>query len=284
MNGGNLLVLIVASAVLLTALATFAEGADKKESGEELYVGDLFGRDTLLYFVEVNNRLHPYRVYFPQSYQYVQEPKSPDFKPFPLVVVCHSSGADEVAYFGWKGHTDRIQTIAEERGYVVACPGAPGRHWHNEPKTEDPEVIIKKGGLCKEEGIAVIMEVIREVTKQFWIDKDRVYATGASSGAIAVYGAASRYPETFAGVAGVCGGFTDNMIEGLAKVPVLMFNAQKDKTFKIDRIREQKEKLEAAGGEVKLHEVPTGHGGYRDLKSYAVLFDWFDAQRGAPEK
>ncbi len=82
---------------------------------------------------------------------------------------------------------------------------------------------------------------------------------------------------------GVCGAFPDEMVEGLRKAPVLIFNAQKDKTFNVDRVREQKQKLAAAAGEVKLHEVPGGRGGYGNLQSYALLLDWFDAHRGTPE-
>ncbi|GAF95898.1 unnamed protein product, partial [marine sediment metagenome] len=99
---------------------------------------------------------------------------------------------------------------------------------------------------------------------------------------IAAYGTAAKYPETYAAVAGVCGAFADDMIEGLTKVPVLMFNVQLDKTFDIERIREKKSELEAAGGNVTLHEVPTKHGGYRNLKSYKVLFDFFDKHRRDP--
>ncbi len=73
------------------------------------------------------------------------------------------------------------------------------------------------------------------------------------------------------------------MIDGLTKVAVLMFNAQQDKTFDIERIREIKAALEAAGGNVILHEVPAKHGGYRNLESYKVLFDFFDQHRREPK-
>jgi len=242
-------------------------------------VGDLAGRDTYLCFAEVNGRLHPFRVYFPHDYEFVEDKQSPSFRPFPLLILCHSVGLDENAYFQWKGNEDRIQTIAEERGYIVACPAAPDRSWHNYPGEKDREVLLRQGGICKPESVDIIMEVLREMAKHYWIDDDRVYLAGASSGAIATYETASRNPEGFAAVAGVCGGFTDELLQGLSKVPVLMFNAQKDTSFPIDIIRWQKEKLEVAGGTVVLHEVPGGHGSYRNLESYEVLFDFFDQHK-----
>jgi homoserine acetyltransferase len=69
------------------------------------------------------------------------------------------------------------------------------------------------------------------------------------------------------------------LIDPLVKTPVLMINAQKDRHFAIDKVREQKTRLESAGGQVRLVEVPGGHGGYRDLATYKILFDWFDGHR-----
>ncbi len=167
-------ILCVAACVL--ALAVLSGCAVTKPC-----VGDLAGRDTRLYFAEVEGKLYPYRVFYPTSCRYVQNPKSPDFRLFPLLVACHSSGADETWHVEFKGHPDRLQTIAEERGYVVACPAAPGRHWHNDPRDMDPETFRAKGGLCRPEAIAVIMEVARGMTKQMQIDQNRVHLAGASS-------------------------------------------------------------------------------------------------------
>ena len=84
----------------------------------------------------------------------------------------------------------------------------------------------------------------------------------------------------FAGeVAGVCAFMDKELIDPLAKTPVLMINAQKDRHFAIEKVREQKTRLESVGGQVRLVELPGGHGGYRDLATYKILFDWFDGHR-----
>ena len=245
---------------------------------EQPYVGDAGGRDTVLCFAELNGRLYPYRVYYPRGYKFSQKPKSPDFKLYPMAIFCHSSNADESAYFMWRGNSDRLQTAADQRGYVVVAPAAPGRYWHDRDWTEEKaeQGLVRYRDVCKQEGIDVLMEIVPEMVKQNWIDKDRVYLTGASSGAIVTYGTAAQHPEKFAAVCGVCGVFMDDMVEGLANVPVLMFNAAKDKLFPIDRVRSKMKKLVDAGGDVTMHLEPGGHGGYRDLDSYGVLFDFFD--------
>jgi poly(3-hydroxybutyrate) depolymerase len=221
--------------------------------------------------VELDGRLHPYRIFFPSRYVPAPEKEGGSVPKFPLVIACHPGGGDEHSYFEWKGNADRIQTIAEERGYIVACPAAPANNWHETAAGSE------FGFACKKETPGVIMAVVREIIRQRQVDESRVYLMGASSGGIATYVTAARNPGVFAAVAGVCAFLDKDIVDGLAKTPVLMVNAQKDRNFAIDKIREQKTRLEAAGGKVRLVEVPGGHGGYRDLATYKILFDWFDA-------
>ena len=223
--------------------------------------------------VELNGRLHPYRIFFPSRYVPAPEKAGASVPKFPLVIACHPGGGDEHSYFEWKGNADRIQTIAEERGYIVACPAAPGNNWHEE--TAGSEF----GYACKKESPDVIISVVREIIRQRQVDESRVYLMGASSGGIATFTTAARNPGTFAAIAGVCAFMDKELIDPLAKTPVLMINAQKDRHFAIDKVREQKTRLESAGGQVRLVELPGGHGGYRDLATYKILFDWFDGHR-----
>jgi poly(3-hydroxybutyrate) depolymerase len=223
--------------------------------------------------VELDGRLHPYRIFFPSRYVPAPEKEGGSVPKFPLVIACHPGGGDEHSYFEWKGNADRIQTIAEERGYIVACPAAPANNWHEAAAGSE------FGFTCKKESPDVIMAVVREIIRQRQVDESRVYLMGASSDGIATYVTAARNPGIFAAVAGVCAFLDKDIVDGLAKTPVLMVNGQKDKNFAIDKIREQKTRLESAGGEVRLVELPGGHGGYRDLATYKILFDWFDGHR-----
>jgi len=235
----------------------------------------------MLCFVDVGDRLHPYRIFFPSRYRHVQNKKALDYDPLPLVIACHPSNSDETQYFAWPFKEDRIQTIAKERGYVVVCPGAPGGNWHwgKADPTKKPEDIDTSTSPAKEQAAEIIMAIVREVGKQRHIDKTRIYLTGASSGAIASYDTAAKNPETFAAVAGVCGAFTDDMIEGLTKTPTMPFSAVKDKLFPIKLVQRQVKRLNDAGGDCTMHEVDKGHGGFRDLESYKVLFDYFEKHR-----
>lgn len=47
-------------------------------------------------------------------------------------------------------------------------------------------------------------------------------------------------------------------------------------------MRESAQALKKAGGTVKFVETPGGHGGYRNLETYKLLFKFFDAHRRQP--
>jgi predicted peptidase len=250
--------------------------------------------DTEFCMVEYEGQMRPYRIFFPSSYIHGQKAPKGEAKEFPLVIVLHPAGGDETSYFQWKGEPARIQVVAEERGYIVAAPALPPLP--ERKKEEEPEAEGEKPGegdfvssywnrLAEVKIPEMVSALVREIKKQRWIDDSRVYLMGASKGGMSTYLAASREPETFAAICGVVALFPDEAVEGLSKVPVMMFNATRDKHFSIDKAREMVEKLEAAGGEAKLHVVEGGHGGYRNYEAYNLIFDWFDAhQRKAEEK
>jgi len=234
---------------------------------------------TTFCMLEHEGRLYPYRIFFPSSYRHAPEQEGGDIKRFPLVIACHPAGGDEIAYFQWKGNADRIQTIAEKRAFIVACPAGPDRAWHVRTQGTAPAVAPKP------EAPAIVKALLQEVVKQRHIDTTRIYLMGASSGAIATYATAAAYPDRFAAIAGVCGAFSEETIDTLKQTPTLIFNARKDKSIPLKLMRERAQALERAGGTVKFVETPGGHGGYRNLETYTLLFDWFEKhRRKAPEQ
>lgn len=232
--------------------------------------------------VEYKGYMRPYRIFFPSGYIHGQRAKDGEPKRFPLVIVLHPAGGDETSYFQWKGDPDRIQVVAEERGYVVATPSLPPLP---ESKGGAGGILDSYWTRLAEVRVPEMVEaLVNEIKKQRWIDDTRVYLMGASKGGMSTYLAASRNPETFAAICGVVALFPDDAVEALSKVPVMMFNATRDKHFSIDKAREMVEKLEAAGGEAKLHVVEGGHGGYRNYEAFDLIFDWFDAHQRKVEE
>ena len=226
--------------------------------------------------IERDGRLYPYRIFFPSNYRHAPENEDDAIEKFPLVIACHTAGGDESSYFQWKSNAEHIQTIAQERGYVVACPAGPNGSWHERP---DGSVGVVKEGIT-----GIITDVKNEIIRQRHIDTTRIYLMGASSGGFAVYAAVADSPYTYAAAASVCAYFPPEYVGKLKYTPMLLFNAQKDRRIPIEKMREHKDKLAMAGGIVKMVETPGRNGEYRNMEVYRVLFDWFDAhQRSADD-
>jgi len=228
---------------------------------------------TTFCMLEHEGRFYPYRIFFPSSYRHAPAEEGGDIKAFPLIIACHPAGGDEIAYFQWKGNADRIQTVAEKRGFIVACPAGPDRAWHKRVEGPAPGVVSKP------ETPGIIEALVKEIVKQRHIDATRIYLMGSSSGAIASFATGAAYPERFAAVAGVCGVFPADAIEALRRTPALIFSARKDRLIPLKLMQERARALQEAGAKVKFVETPGGHGGYRDLDTYTLLFDWFESHR-----
>ncbi|MFC1737153.1 prolyl oligopeptidase family serine peptidase [Candidatus Hydrogenedentota bacterium] len=236
--------------------------------------GDIPYPDTHFGTVEVDGDQFSYRLFLPSTYD--------DTKPFPLIMGLHGGGGDETSYFEWKGNPDRIQTFAEDRGYIVVCPAAPRKR--------------------KELSVEVPLEVVRRIRKQRNIDPDRIYITGFSMGGFTTYLVVAREPEVFAAAFGIVWPpVTDTdaiyplmqrlepvpaekKIEGLAKVPLQVFIGTRDRHTPIDIVEGDVQRIREAGGEVELHVHEGGHGGYRLDWVYEKIFDWFDAHVKTPEE
>jgi len=244
----------------------------------------LAGMDTKLCMAEFHgNVLRPYRVFVPSSYEYAPAAPGEEAPKFPLVMMLHGGGTpehpcDENWYFANKESPDRVQTIAEERGYIVACPALPFVNLSH----DDPETRMRNVKKISEDGVAFVEAVIKDVTYYHHIDENRIYLTGASRGGLGLYAAAAANPDKYAAIAAVCTAAAPEWLDQLAKVPTLILSAVEDTIFPIEKIRKLKRDLADRGCDVKMEEFPGGHNGLRNMKAYTMIFDWFDAHRREP--
>jgi len=243
----------------------------------------LAGMDAKLCIAEYGNGvLRPYRLFIPASYRFAPSAAGTPPEPHPLVVMLHGGGSagfpcDENWYFANRESTDRVQTVAAERGYLVACPALPfTRIAGNAPDRVEQmiEEIVKD---C----LPMIDAVIREILYDYHVDPGRVYLSGASRGGLAAYAAVHAGPGRFASIAAVCTTCPREWVARIAEVPTVMLHAVEDAIFPIREARELKRTLEGRGCDVELVEFPGGHDGLRFTAAYSVIFDWFDAHPGS---
>ena len=98
----------------------------------------------------------------------------------PLVFDLHGSGGTAVGQQQFSG----LDPLADREGFIVAygeaaIPLGGGHQWHlpGQPLLDGPEPIDGP------DDVAYIAAAIEEIDDEFWVDRDRVFATGFSGGA-----------------------------------------------------------------------------------------------------
>ncbi len=144
-------------------------------------------------YLSSDGELIPYRVFVPEGYDPTRQ--------YPLVVAIHS-GAGAGTYFEWQANApadgtapkdNALKRLAQERGYVVACPNGRAGSF---------------GEFLSPRGEADVIAVLRRVQSVYSIDPKRVFLTGWSVGSAATWHIGIRHPELFRAMAPVAGAAT----------------------------------------------------------------------------
>lgn len=208
----------------------------------------------------VDDTVQPYRLFVPSKYDAA--------KKWPLVVALHGMGGDENSFFA--GYKDgEIKRIAETRGYLVVTP-----------KGRQPASMYF--GAAEQD----VIDVIKEMKREFAIDEDRVYVLGHSMGGYGSWSIAVNYPDLFAAIAPIAGGgnpFVTAKLRGIAHLPWIVIHGDKDPTVPVAESRKMVKAGEALGIKIKYIEVPGGDHSNIVVPNFNNIFDWFDAHKRQPK-
>jgi hypothetical protein len=80
-------------------------------------------------------------------------------------------------------------------------------------------------------GEAVIWDLIDHIKSVFSIDTDKIYATGVSNGAAAVWAQSEMYPDRFAGIFPVSGPVNSSLICNLKDLPVINVSSKTEELY-----------------------------------------------------
>ncbi len=216
----------------------------------------------------------PYKLYVPSRYRAGQE--------VPLVVMLHgcTQSPDDFAV------GTRMNTIAEERNFLVVYPGQVGSanmqkcwNWFNE------------GDQRRDEGEpSLIAGITRKIMAEYAVDPKRVFVAGLSAGGAAAAIMGSTYPDLYAAI-GVhsglaCGAATDMpsafnaMRQGAAGsasrqralVPTIVFHGDRDTTVSPrngDAVAAQVAGAAQLGSRAEAGQVPGGRSYTRTIRADA---------------
>ncbi len=159
-----------------------------------------------------------YRIHVPLSYNAAS--------PAPLLMALHGGGGDmehqaSDANYG-------LISKSESAGFVAVFP-------NGFSKLASGKFATWNAGNCcagardqNVDDVGFVRKVISNVNRQLSIDRNRVYATGMSNGAMMAYRLACEMPETFAAIAAVAGTDNTRLCTPKAPVSILHIHAQND--------------------------------------------------------
>lgn len=246
--------------------------------GSPVYAG---GFVRLGYVDEVDGSVQFCRAYLPFDY----EPS----RRWPLVMFLHGYNPSNPDYYAWWSADQRHSVIADEHGTIYV--EAHGR------------------GNAQYQGIGErdVLRCLDEAAKRFAVDEDRVYLTGESMGGHGTWSVASHYPQRFAAVAPVFGGWDFRVtpppgapsqnwqptnarqafvqeqmssfsgVENLLNVPLLVTHGDADASVSVEGSRHATRMLQRWNYDIRYHEVP-GFG-HEDLVEREHIVEWLLGHR-----
>jgi predicted peptidase len=199
-----------------------------------------------------------YRLLIPEGYDIAQETR------FPLVLFLHGAGE--------RGADNRRQLIhgaaqfskperRKKHACFVAAPQCPSGRWWTD-------------------SVEPVMELVRQLQKDYRIDSDRLYVTGLSMGGFGTFELTTRYPDVFAAAAPICGGGDPTKAKTLSALPVWVFHGDADRVVPVGFSRSMVKAIETAGGKPKYTEYPgVGHDCWTATYADPDFHEWLFAQK-----
>lgn len=200
----------------------------------------------------VDNTLQPYRIFIPSSYD--------GSKPTPLLVALHGMGGDENSMFD--GYKETLKREAERVGFLVVCPkGRESASMYRGPAEQD------------------VVDVMKEVERDYRIDLARVYLMGHSMGGYGTWSVAMDHPELFAALGPISGGGDINGMVKIKNIPEYVVHGDDDRTVNVNQSRRMVEAGKKAGANITYVEVSGGSHVSVAEPSFAPMLDFFAKQQ-----
>jgi predicted peptidase len=211
-----------------------------------------------------------YRLFIPSA-----EPRK---TPLPLVVYLHGSGG-----IG----DDNLKQISGGNAtgtHVWTTPDAQRRHptYVLAPQLPQGEQWRAPGSGALSSHAEALVQLIAALTREFFLDPDRVYLTGQSLGGGGTWDIISKRPDLFAAAVPLCGDGNPSRVAGARRLAIWAFHGAQDPLVPVTGSRDLVAALRAVGNPVKYTEyADVGHDVWTRAYVDPALADWLFGQRRA---
>lgn len=128
--------------------------------------------------------------------------------------------------------------------------------------------------------LAMSIEIVADLQREFSIDTGRIYVTGYSMGGFATWEAIQRWPDLFAAAVPVCGGGDEALAPRLVHMPIWAFHGALDSIVNVRRSRNMINAIVRAGGMPRYSEYTLiTHLCWNFTYTDDAMFDWLFKQK-----
>ncbi len=206
--------------------------------------------------IPVGKKSFHYALYVPESYnaQHV----------YPLVVCLHGAG------FGGETYLDRWQPRLKD-GFLLACPTINDAAWW----TKDAEDLV--------------MAVVSEVSRKYWIDPDRIFLTGMSNGGTGTFLIGLNHADRFAALVPMASALPRALyplLENARATRFYIIHGARDEVMPVRYSRELVSYLQENGFQVVYREHEQEHpmagGHFFPKEELPDLVEWLSVRHRLP--
>jgi predicted peptidase len=127
---------------------------------------------------------------------------------------------------------------------------------------------------------SIVLEAMFSLEKEFSIDGNRRYVTGASLGGYGAWHLITTRPKIFAAAMPICGAGDPALAQNIVALPIWAFHGAKDQNVPVRGSGNIVEAIKSAGGHPRYTEFPEkGHHIARHVIETPGLLDWLFAQK-----
>jgi predicted peptidase len=217
-----------------------------------------------------------YRLYVPENYN----PK----EKYPLILYLHDGGP--------KGNDNRAQinkTVewliqpsfqSKNKSFIMVPQCPKSSKWVNTRDKKLPYVNYNQDEIPESHVMKMLINEIKNLRKEFSIDKKRTYVIGYSMGGSGTWDIITRYPDFFAAAVPVAGASDPSKAQQIVHMPIWAFHGRKDHIAPVENTRAMIGALKKYGSDCKFTEYENvKHNSWHNAYADQEMITWLFSQR-----
>lgn len=220
----------------------------------------------------------PYRLLLPAQYD--------EDKEYPVILFLHGAGERGSDNEKQLVHGAKLfvrEDVRRDYPAIVIFPQCPeNSYWSNvqiERDSAGKRSFNFQAGGAPTTPMVLVQALLRQVLKEYPVEKDQVYVMGLSMGGMGTFEIVSRNPKLFAAAVPICGGANPAVAKKLRKVEWWVFHGAKDDVVPPEHSQQMVDALKKRRADVRFTLYPeANHNSWDSAFAEKDLLPWLFAQ------